>query len=167
MSQRSNGICNCGRSVWHHTCAALRRNVETLFSRKRGPIGAESGKATQANPTIFDLIGTDRSLDTWSQREWDDGVQLEHLPDFACLVVRTTFNVYRLIVLDGRTGEIMVRGGDRFPVYTRSRLEGSTIGGNLLKRLGIYIGLRMELRTGDRRTLTSRVQSITLADALI
>jgi hypothetical protein len=137
--------------------------VEPLFNRKRGPLGAESSKATQANPTIFDLIETDASLDTWSEREWDNGVQLEHLPDFARLVVRTTFNVYQLIVLDGRTGEILIRGGDRFPVYTRSRLEGSSIGGNLLKRLGIHIGLRMELCSGDRRTLTSRVQSITLA----
>ena len=37
-----------------------------------------------------------------------------------------------------------MRGGEFFPVRTPVRLEGSTCGGSILKRRGIYVGLRME-----------------------
>jgi len=106
------------------------------------------------------------SLENWSERDWTDGVQLDELPDFACLHVRTRFSVYELIVLNGRSGEILLRGGRKFPVYTRARLEGSSLGGSFLKLLGIYIGFRMELRTADDRLVTSRVQSISSVHAL-
>lgn len=113
-----------------------------------------------------DVVDTGDSLERWSERQWTNGVQLDELPDFACLLVRTRFSVYELIVLNGRTGEIVVRGGAHFPVYTRSRLEGSSMGGNLLKRLGIHAGFRLELSTGGHRLLTSQVQSIAHVDAL-
>jgi hypothetical protein len=106
------------------------------------------------------------SLENWSERDWTDGVQLDELPDFACLLVRTTFSVYQLIVVNSQTGEVMVRGGKRFPAYTRSQLEGSSVGGSLLKRLGVYVGFSMELRTGRHRLLTSPVHSITHVGAL-
>ena len=38
-----------------------------------------------------------------------------------------------------------MRGGGFFPVRTPVRLEGSTCGGSILKRRGIYVGLRMEI----------------------
>jgi hypothetical protein len=38
-----------------------------------------------------------------------------------------------------------VRGGEFFPVRTPVRLEGSTWGRSILKRRGIYVGLRMEI----------------------
>jgi len=113
------------------------------------------------------LVAAGPSLDTWSEYDWTNGVQFEDLPDFACLMIRTQFSVYQIVALNGRTGEIIVRGGAHFPAFTRARLEGSSTGGNLLKRLGIYVGLRMELRTGDQRLLTSRVQSITHVNALM
>ena len=52
---------------------------------------------------------------------------------------------YEITVLNGHTGEVLVRGGGFFPVRTPVRLEGSTCGGSILKRLGIYVGLRMEI----------------------
>ncbi len=38
-----------------------------------------------------------------------------------------------------------MRGGEFFPERTPVRLEGSTCGGSILKRRGIYVGLRMEI----------------------
>ena len=102
------------------------------------------------------------SLETWSAHQWTDGVQLDELNDFACVLVHTHYSVYQLFVLNSHSGEITVRGGRYFPTYTKSRLEGSSMGGSLLKRLGIHVGFRLELRTGRHRLLTSRVQRIAL-----
>jgi hypothetical protein len=39
----------------------------------------------------------------------------------------------------------VLRGGEFFPVRTAVRLEGSTLGGSILKWRGIYVGLQMEI----------------------
>jgi hypothetical protein len=98
------------------------------------------------------------------------------------LAIQTSNNLYEITVLNGHTGEVLVRGGEFFPVRTPVRLEGSTCGGLILKRRGIYVGLRMEIvpqpvelvstvkhdpTTGEREILlgrkvitTSSIQSI-------
>jgi hypothetical protein len=67
------------------------------------------------------------------------------MEELTTLAVRTTNSLYEITVLDGRTGDVLVRGGEFFPVRTTVRLEGSTCGGSILKRRGIYVGLRMEI----------------------
>jgi len=83
-------------------------------------------------------------LDAWSGAEWDNGVQIDQLEDLTTLAVRTQNSLYEITVLNGHTGEVMVRGGKFFPERTALRLEGSTFGGSILKRRGIYVGLRIE-----------------------
>ena len=84
-------------------------------------------------------------LDAWSDSEWNNGVQIDQMEEQTTLAVRTTNSLYEIIVLDGRTGDVLVPGGEFFPVRTPVRLEGSTCGGSILKRRGIYVGLRMEI----------------------
>jgi hypothetical protein len=60
---------------------------------------------------------------------------------------------------------VRVRGGRHFPDWTPARLTGSSAGGSLLKSLGIYIGLGMELETEERRILTSPVHTIITLNA--
>jgi hypothetical protein len=106
---------------------------------------------------------------------------MEELTTFA---VQTRNSLYEITVLDGRTGDVLVRGGEFFPVRTPVRLEGSTCGGSILKTRGIYVGLRMEIvpqpvelvsrldcdpttgekeeRLGNRVITTSPVQSIAI-----
>jgi hypothetical protein len=67
------------------------------------------------------------------------------MEELTTLAVRTTNSLYEITVLNGHTGEVLVRGGEFFPVRTPVRLEGSTCGGSILKRRGIYVGLRMEI----------------------
>jgi hypothetical protein len=67
------------------------------------------------------------------------------MEELTTLAVRTTNSVYEITVLNGQTGEVLLRGGEYFPVRTPVRLEGSTCGGSILKRRGIYVGLRMEI----------------------
>jgi len=45
----------------------------------------------------------------------------------------------------GWLDEVLMRGGEFFPERTPVRLEGSTCGGSILMRRGIYVGLRMEI----------------------
>jgi hypothetical protein len=84
-------------------------------------------------------------LDAWSDLEWKDGVQIDQIEELTTLAVQTSNSLYEITVLNGHTGEVLVRGGEFFPVRTPVRLEGSTCGGSTLKRRGIYVGLRMEI----------------------
>jgi hypothetical protein len=105
------------------------------------------------------------SLDIWVRRDWTEGVDMTALTEFQQLHVRTRNSVYELVVVDRRTGEVRVRGGRHFPDWTAARLTGSSAGGSLLKSLGIYVGLGMELETEERRILTSPVHTIITLNA--
>jgi hypothetical protein len=76
------------------------------------------------------------------------------------LVVNTRRSVYEIIVLDGKTGDVLVRGGADFPEFRRAALAGSTRDGRAIKANTIDIGLRMELHLGRGTIITSPVASI-------
>ena len=97
--------------------------------------------------TVSDTISSPRGaiLDAWSDSEWNDGVQIDQIEELTTLAVQTSNSLYEITVLNGHTGEVLVRGGEFFPVRTPVRLEGSTCGGSILKRRGIYVGSRMEI----------------------
>jgi hypothetical protein len=103
------------------------------------------------------------NLETWSRREWTDGVQIEDLNDLETLVIKTRNNIYEITVICGRDGEILVRGGQFFPQKTAAQLAGATFGGSFLKMRGVYLGLSMEILHEGRTILTSPVESIGLA----
>ena len=84
-------------------------------------------------------------LNTWSDSEWNNGVQIDQMDELTTLAVRTTNSLYEITVLNGHTGDVLLRGGEFFPERTPVRLEGSTCGGSILKSRGIYVGLRMEI----------------------
>jgi hypothetical protein len=105
-------------------------------------------------------VPADAILDRWTQHEWTDGIQIDDLPDLETLVVRTMNTLYEIIVISGRTGEILVRGGQFFPELTPAGLAGSSLGGSFLKMRGIYRGFRMELHHNQQPIVTTQVQSI-------
>ena len=76
--------------------------------------------------------------------------------------VRTRHTIYEIVVTSPEAGDVLVRGGARFPTFTQARVSGSTTGGNLLKCSGIYLGLRIEFQQNTRRILTSTVLAIAL-----
>jgi hypothetical protein len=104
-------------------------------------------------------------LSNWSERDWDDadGLQVDTRADLDRILVRTRNSVYEVIVECGSRGEVLVRGGVFFPVFTKVHLAGSSFGGSFLKRLGIYVGLRMELCHDGQRIVTSPVKSIAVS----
>jgi hypothetical protein len=97
-------------------------------------------------------------LDAWSDSELNNGVQIDQIEELTTLAVQTSNSLYEITVLNGHTGEVLVRGGGFFPVRTPVRLEGSTCGGSILKRRGIYVGLRMEI-VPQPVELVSRVEN--------
>ena len=97
-------------------------------------------------------------LATWSGLPWSDGLQLPALLPLETLEVRTKNTVYEITVTNPAIGEVLVRGGRYFPVYTRVRLAGASLAGSFLKMLGIYVGFSMELHTDERSIVTTRVR---------
>lgn len=84
-------------------------------------------------------------LTRWSDSDWSGGIQIEHLPELTTLTVRTLHSLYEITVLNGLTGDVLVRGGRFFPERTPARLNGSSFGGSILKWRGIYPGMKLEL----------------------
>jgi hypothetical protein len=105
---------------------------------------------------------TEARLDTWTGYNWTNGVQLDELRELESLSVQTWNSTYEIVVTAPSSGDILVRGGARFPAFTAARLCGSSVGGSLLKRVGVYPGFRVELELEGRRILTSPVVSIEL-----
>lgn len=124
-------------------------------------IGDRAGRDNRDEPTGR---GTDTrpavTLDAWSRLDWTDGFQIDRLAPFETLEARTRNSVYEMTVLDGRTGEVLVTGGQFFPTATRVRVNGCTAGGSCLKWRGVYCGFRIEFQVGTEVVVTTRVQSI-------
>jgi hypothetical protein len=88
------------------------------------------------------------------------GLSIAELDPITPLLVRTENSLYRITVLEPRGRRILVQGGTYFPESTQAELEGSSLGGSLLKQGWIAPGLRMEISTDGRRIVTSRVRSM-------
>ncbi|MBI1956716.1 MAG: hypothetical protein HYS38_10010 [Acidobacteria bacterium] len=93
---------------------------------------------------------------------WDDGIQVDKMEELTQLVIRTVNSVYEITVLDGRSGDILVRGGKFFPELIPAHLAGATFGGCFCKMRGIYLGLHMEICINRRRIITTPVQTIAI-----
>jgi hypothetical protein len=108
-----------------------------------------------------DVLGV--TVDGWLKRETESAIQLDSCTPFEPIVAKTHGSVYELVVLSGRTGEVMVRGGRFFPEFRPAILIGSTPGGTALKMRSLEVGLRMEFQTDKRFVMTSAVETLSRA----
>jgi hypothetical protein len=99
-------------------------------------------------------------LSTWQSYAWRDGVQIDNLMAFDRVTVKTRHSTYEIIVVASGSAEVMVRGGEFFPEFTRARLAGCTLGGSFLKLRSIFIGFHMEFALGEGVIITSPVRTI-------
>ena len=107
-----------------------------------------------------DFIPVGAILDTWSDDPWTNGVQIDDRDDIEKLAVRTWNSDYDITIIEGRSGEVLVRGGQFFSELTPARLTGATLGGSFCKMRGIYVGFRMEIHANGQRFVTTPVESI-------
>jgi hypothetical protein len=105
-------------------------------------------------------VPTQADLARWVERQWTDGVQVNELAPLEHLVVRTANSIYDITVLAPGDGDLMVRGGNFFPMPARARLAGACLGGSFLKLRGIYVGFSMEIWRDGVAVVTSPVRSI-------
>ena len=101
-------------------------------------------------------------LDCWSEDPWINGTQIDQLADMQRVHVRTVYSLYEITVIDGRRGEILIRGGKFVPDLTEGHLAGATMGGSFCKMRGIYPGFNMEFSVNGLRLITSTVQTVTV-----
>jgi hypothetical protein len=130
---------------------------------KRKSQSTEIKEFAPERPAASDRPCVAASLDSWLACDWSQGVHLPSLDEFQQVNVCTQNTLYEIIVIN-RGGEVRVRGGRFFPEWTAARLAGSTAGGSCLKRLGINLGLRMEIEVDRRRIVTSPVCSIAVLE---
>jgi hypothetical protein len=112
------------------------------------------------------LCPSGSSLDAWTAHDWRSGVQLENASALDAFVVRTANSTYEITVVSPATGDVLVRGGAFFPVVTRARLAGASLGGSFLKRHGIYVGFRLEFVSDQTPIVTTPVQTISRGSEL-
>jgi hypothetical protein len=103
-------------------------------------------------------------LETWIERTWTDGLQVDGQRDLDMVVVRTLNTVYEITIVTAQTGEAIVRGGRFFPEPTRAVILGSSLGGAFLKLRGIYCGFSLEIYATGTRIITSPVQSVAFVE---
>jgi hypothetical protein len=109
---------------------------------------------------ITQARSTAMTLDSWSTRDWGEGVQVACLSPLDVLHIRTKNTLYEIRILDAASAEVLVRGGRFFPEHRRAILAGSSLGGAFLKLHGVYVNFCMEFNTGVLRVVTTAVESI-------
>jgi hypothetical protein len=110
------------------------------------------------------LIRPEATLDGFVNNLADaPGISLREIEPLTTIVVRTHNSCYRILITHDTTA--IVRGGAFFPEPTPARIDGSGLGGTLLKVGWIGIGLRMEIFSDGRRIITSPVRDVTLERA--
>jgi hypothetical protein len=126
-----------------------------FISKTEPPLPTHDEEGRQQVYVPFDQPGRDPGT----------AVQLETCAPFELLFVTTTKNLYEIVVLSGRKGEVLVRGGRLFPKFQPAILLGATAGGSALKMRCIETALNLELSAEGKVVRTSRVRSVVRASA--
>lgn len=124
----------------------------TVNGKSTGPREADATSVT--TPDVI-LVFDRRMLHTSS-----DAIRLASCRQYDTIEVNTRRSVYELIVLNGKTGDVLVRGGSQFPEFRRALFVGSTADGRALKVNTIDVGLRMEFHRGHETVVTSAVTAV-------
>ena len=124
-----------------------------------------TGEAGGANEAVTYADGPEAVSyceDSASQNDRVTGIDLRSLSAGTAVVVDTRHSRYRFVMLDESGRNALVEGGPYFPRATTARVEGSTLGGSLLKVGWIGLGWFVELSFGGKRIITSRVRSVSM-----
>ena len=105
------------------------------------------------------------TLSVWSAYDWRDEVRLGQLAAFDRIVITTRNHTYEIIVTSPDTGDVLVRGGTVFPGFTAARLNGSTLGGNVINVRSVNVGFRVEFAIENVPVVTSRVQTLAVVQS--
>ena len=92
------------------------------------------------------------------------GVNLTRLEALTELRVKTASSVYQITVLEPFKSKVLIQGGTLFADAADVTLSGASLGRSFLKMSCIWIGLQMELHSGDCSVVTSPVSTIEILE---
>ena len=92
------------------------------------------------------------------------GVNLTRLEALTELRVKTASAAYQITVLEPFKSKVLIQGGSLFANAAEVTLSGASLGRSFLKMSCIWIGLQMELHSGDCTVVTSPVSSIEILE---
>ena len=92
------------------------------------------------------------------------GVNLTRLETLTQLRVKTVSTVYQITVLEPFRSKVLIQGGSLFANPAEVTLSGASLGRSFLKMSCIWIGLQMELHSGDCTVVTSPVNAIEILE---
>jgi hypothetical protein len=87
-----------------------------------------------------------------------ESVEVRRLPPLTRLLIWTANSLYQVVVWRG--SRVYVRGGPFFPRFTAAHLDGAWLGDGLPRTGWITTGLRLEIRAGKVRIVTTPVRII-------
>ena len=122
----------------------------------------DSSRASRPGATRT-VVARGGTLEGFAEAAGGAGLSVHGLQPLTALFVETRNTRYHIIVSKG--DEILIQGGAFFPDPTPARLDAASLGSSLLKAGWIGIGLRMEIRAGSQRIVTTTVRSIARSDA--
>ena len=125
-------------------------------------LGDDLGAARDALPYRDHAGPTLPPSDVTLRGSFVTGIDLRSLPAGTEIVVDSCHSRYRFVMLDGSGRNAQVEGGPYFPQEVTAQVEGSTLGGNLLKIGWIGLGWCVELSFAGKRIVTSHVRSISV-----
>ena len=92
------------------------------------------------------------------------GINLTRLEALTVLQVKTASAFYQITVLEPFKSKILIQGGSLFADAAQVTLSGASLGRSFLKMSCIWIGLSMELHSGDCTVVTSPVNAIEILE---
>ncbi|HLM23633.1 MAG TPA: TraR/DksA C4-type zinc finger protein [Pyrinomonadaceae bacterium] len=102
-------------------------------------------------------------LNCWGREPDSDlsgDVALASLNAFDTIMVQTHNSVYRILLLDPKTGRALVDGGEYLVEPNEALLKGSASLGSEFKVATISVGCRLEMWIDERVFLTSPIKSV-------
>jgi hypothetical protein len=143
-----------------------KRQFLLIFSMVLSGRGSAEGKPSdQSGDEMNNVnpgkkpVADHRDQDTRSTAT--DGIQVNELAQNDVLSITTTNHTYHVTVIDPKTAQVRVRGGDVFRNDTLAQIAGSSLNSSI-KPFGIYIGYSIEFFVHSRRVRTSPVRVIHL-----
>jgi len=170
LKEAAPGFADKRRELLHSRLRKIDDALDRLFSGSYGNC-SKCGKriedlkldADAATPFCQDCTNSELRTEHANSRNFNatlEGVAINSLKAFDTIWVSTHNSDYRFLLLDPKTGRVLVEGGRYFVEPVEVMIGGSTFGSSILNNQWIGIGMRIEMWFEDKFIITSAVRAI-------
>ena len=146
--------------------ARLRKVDDALDRLMSGSYGICSNCGQSIDDKRLDIDpALDLCLDCWDRESGfelssSSDVVVESLNAFDTIMVHTNNSIYRILLLDPRTGRVLIDGGEYLVEPSEALLKGSAFLASEFKVGTISVGGRLEMWLDEGVFLTSPIKSV-------